>query len=63
MTESINTQGTVFLLSSAVDRLFLELLKYEKVTEMNPEVLKAVQNATEAASMYIACIKLIGGEE
>ena len=37
-----------------------ELLKYEKVTDMDPELLKVVSEAAEAASVHIACIKLMG---
>ena len=51
------------LLSAAVDRLFLELLKYESIMDMNPEVLRIVQEASESATSCRADINQTGGEE
>lgn len=51
----------ICLLSSAVDRLFSELLKHENVHDMDPELLECVQNAAEYASEFFVDINLLGG--
>ena len=53
----------ICLLSSAIDRLFAELLKHEKVYDMDPELLEMVHNAAESASDFCIDINLLGGED
>ena len=56
-------EEAIFLLSSAVDRLFAELLCFEKVQDMDPELLEIIQHAAEVASEHYVDINLLGGED